>query len=48
MERLHAENPKGAVVIQADNTSTTETVVAVLDASREAGVFDVSLATENN
>ncbi len=48
VERIHAENPKGAVVIQADNTSTTETVVAVLDASREAGVFDVSLATENN
>lgn len=33
VERLHAENPKGAVVIQADNTSTTETVVKVLDAS---------------
>ena len=47
VERLHAENPKGAVVIQADNTSTTETVVAVLDASREAGVMDVSLATED-
>jgi biopolymer transport protein ExbD len=48
VERLHAENPKGAVVIQADNTSTTETVVKVLDASREAGVMDVSLATEND
>ena len=48
VERLHAENPKGAVVIQADNTSTTETVVKVLDASREAGVLDVSLATEND
>ena len=47
VERLHAENPKGAVVIQADNASTTETVVKVLDASREAGVFDVSLATED-
>jgi biopolymer transport protein ExbD len=47
VERLHAENPKGAVVIQADKKSTTETVVKVLDASREAGVFDVSLATEN-
>ncbi|MCZ6831634.1 MAG: biopolymer transporter ExbD [Gammaproteobacteria bacterium] len=45
VERLHAENPKGAVVIQADNESTTKTVVAVLDASREAGVMDVSLAT---
>jgi biopolymer transport protein ExbD len=48
VERLHAENPKGAVVIQADNKSTTETVVKVLDASREAGVMDVSLATEND
>jgi biopolymer transport protein ExbD len=46
IERLHAENPKGAVVIQADNKSNTETVAAVLDAAREAGVFDVSLATD--
>jgi len=48
VERLHAENPKGAVVIQADNQSNTETVVAVLDAAREAGVQDVSLATEDD
>jgi biopolymer transport protein ExbD len=47
VERLHAENPKGAVVIQADNKSNTETVAAVLDAAREAGVYDVSLATED-
>ncbi len=46
IERLHAENPKGAVVIQADNKSQTETVAAVLDAAREAGVYDVSLATD--
>jgi biopolymer transport protein ExbD len=46
IERLHAENPKGAVVIQADNKSNTETVASVLDAAREAGVYDVSLATE--
>jgi biopolymer transport protein ExbD len=46
IERLHAENPKGAVVIQADNQSNTETVVAVLDAAREAGVYDVSLSTD--
>ena len=48
VERLHAENPKGAVVIQADKKSTTETVVKVLDASREAGVMDVSLATDDD
>ena len=45
VERMHAENPKGAVVIQADKASTTETVVGVIDASRSAGVYDVSLAT---
>ena len=48
LERMHAENPKGAVVIQADKASNTETVAAVLDASRAAGVYDVSLATEDN
>ena len=48
IERLHAENHKGAVVVQADNKSNTETVAAVLDASREAGVYDVSLATEDD
>ena len=47
VERMHAENPKGAVVIQADNESTTKTVVSVLDASREAGVLDVSLSTDD-
>ncbi|TXS93948.1 biopolymer transporter ExbD [Parahaliea maris] len=47
IERLHAENPKGAVVIQADNESNTKTVTGVLDAAREAGVYDVSLATED-
>jgi len=47
IERLHAENPKGAVVIQADNESNTQTVAAVLDAAREAGVYDVSLATDD-
>ncbi len=48
IERMHAENPKGAVVIQADKASNTETVTAVIDAARAAGVFDVSLATEDS
>ena len=48
VERMHAENPKGAVVIQADKASNTETVTAVIDASRSAGVYDVSLATEDS
>ncbi|MGK0441222.1 MAG: biopolymer transport protein ExbD [Pseudohongiellaceae bacterium] len=48
VERMHAENPKGAVIVQADMSSTTETVVSVIDSARAAGVFDVSLATEND
>lgn len=45
VERLHAENPKGGVVIQADDKANVETLTAVADAAREAGVFDVSIAT---
>ena len=47
IERLHAENPQGTVVIQADKKATTETLVKVMDAARSAGVYDVSLATES-
>ena len=46
IERLHAENPQGTVVIQADEESNTRAVVAVMDAARAAGVYDVSLSTE--
>ncbi len=45
IERLRAENPQGSVVVQADQKATTDIVVKVLDAAREAGVFDVALAT---
>ena len=44
IERLHAENPKGSVVIQADKKSNNEILVTVMDAARQAGVFNVSLA----
>lgn len=44
IERLHAENPKGSVVIQADRKSTNEMLVIVMDASRAAGVYNVSIA----
>ncbi len=47
IERLHAENPQGAVIIQADELSQTKTLVHVMDASREAGVFNVSIAADN-
>ena len=44
IERLHAENPKGSVVIQADKKSTNEMLVTVMDASRAAGVYNVSIS----
>ncbi|MCH2173739.1 biopolymer transporter ExbD [Myxococcota bacterium] len=46
IERLHAENPQGAVVIQADKSSKNGLLVDVMDAAREAGVYNVSIAAE--
>jgi len=46
IERLHAENPQGAVVIQADKNSKNGLLVQVMDAARLAGVLNVSIAAE--
>jgi len=46
IERLHAENPLGALVIEADEDAETGLVLRVMDAARQAGVSKVSLATE--
>ena len=47
IERLHAENPKGSIVIQADEESTNEKLVLVLAAANAAGVTNVSIASDN-
>lgn len=44
VERLHAENPEGAVVILADDESRTGLVIEVLDQARLAGVENVAVA----
>ncbi len=44
IERLHAENPQGTVVIQADADARTEVLVQVMDAAHMAGVHDVAIA----
>ena len=46
IERLHAENPQGAVVIQADRLSKNGLLVEVLDAAKLAGVEKISIAAE--
>ena len=46
IERLHAENPEGAVVIQADKASTSGLLVKVMDQIRLAGVTNISIAAQ--
>ncbi|NCF34126.1 MAG: biopolymer transporter ExbD [Proteobacteria bacterium] len=46
IERLHAENPKGGLVVQADKKSTNEKLMAVLNAARAAGMREVAISTE--
>ena len=46
IERMHAENPQGTVVIQADKNSKNGLLVQVMDAARLAGVDEVSIAAE--
>ena len=48
IERLHLENPKGSIVIQADEESTHETLVVVLDAAKAVGVGNVAIASSND
>lgn len=46
IERLHAENPKGTVVIQANKKSTNKMLVWVMDSTRNAGVYQISIADQ--
>lgn len=46
VERMHAENPEATVVVDAHPKSKTELFVLISDQAREAGVYDISLATD--
>ena len=46
IERMHAENPSGSVVIRADKASTNKMLVTVMDSSRNAGVYNISIADQ--
>ena len=48
VERMHAENPEGAVIIQADKEAKTGILIEVMDQARLAGVANVSIAAERN
>jgi len=47
IERLHAENPKGSVVVQADKGAKNEKLMLVLGAVRAIGISDVAVSTES-
>ncbi len=46
IEKLHAENPKGTVVIEADKDARAGLMIAVADAIQAAGVPKVAVSTE--
>ena len=46
IEKLKAENPQGAVIIQADKESRSKQLMQVMDAARDTGITDIAVATE--
>ncbi|MDX1480924.1 MAG: biopolymer transporter ExbD [Woeseiaceae bacterium] len=44
LERLRAENPKGSMVIQADEESTHEVLTLVMEAAKQAGISNVAIS----
>ncbi len=46
IERIHAENPKGGLVVQSDRKAKSEKLLAVLEAARAAGITEVAIATD--
>jgi biopolymer transport protein ExbD len=47
IERLRAANPDYRLVIRADRRSANKTLVQVMDASRQAGVYNIALAGDD-
>ncbi len=48
VERMHAENPEGSVIILADQEAKTGILIEVMDQARLAGVSNVSIAAERD
>ncbi len=45
IERMHAEDPDRPVVIQVAKASSADTLVTIMDAARQASVFNISIAS---
>lgn len=48
VERMHAENPEGSVIILADKEAKTGLLIEVMDQARLAGVANVSIAAQRD
>jgi biopolymer transport protein ExbD len=44
IERMHSENPESGLIIQADSGAHNEVLIAVMDAAKEAGVTEITIA----
>jgi biopolymer transport protein ExbD len=47
IERLHGENPQGAIVVQADKNSQNSLLVQVMDAAQAAGVTQIAISAQS-
>lgn len=47
LQKLHSENPLGALVIQADKNATAGMIAAVMQAAKKVGITTLSLAAEH-
>ena len=48
IERFRAEQPHGMVVIQADEKSHNKVLAQVMDAARQAGIYNITMAANPN
>ena len=48
LTRLFNDNPKGGMVIQADNESNIESVAKVADIAKDIGISPIAVSVEND
>jgi biopolymer transport protein ExbD len=48
IDQLKAENPSASVIIQPNNDSSVSTLVLIMDAARQAGMFNISVVEPPN
>lgn len=44
IERMHSQNPESGLIIQSDSAAHNELLIAVMDAAKEAGITEITIA----